>query len=61
MALPDPQVIKQNLATLERLDRDQLIMATLAEIVGWLYYQQPIPPGKAVALMAELEKRSGIR
>ena len=52
------QKIKEGIEKLRPLTNSQLIMLSLAEIIGIL---EDIPPSKRCALVAELGRRSGVR
>lgn len=60
MSLPDPKIVQANVAVLKKLNDQELIMITLAEIVQALAMSNNpgIPPGKAIALAYECSERA---
>lgn len=63
MPMPDVEVLERNVAVLQKLDDNQLIMLALAELMSALPMNGivGVPPGKAVAFHAELSRRSGVK
>lgn len=50
--------IKANAASLEKLNRDQLIMLALAELIAC---SDQIPIGKRIPLLSVLQSKAGIK